>query len=173
MKLVVSTVILFGALLHSAFVTAECVTNRNADILITRPDSLYTDHDDTVSDNKVGLMWQKCTLGLTGPNCATEAAALILTWQAALAAANENTDYGYSDWRLPNKNELESLLEDACFSPAINETLFPNTQSNPYWSSSPYAGNSASAWGVNFLNGYVGDYDKYRGGYVRLVRDSQ
>jgi hypothetical protein len=167
------TLTLFIVALFSSQVFAECTTNRNANISITKPDSQYTDHGDgTVTDKQTGLMWQKCTLGLTGTSCAS-GTALTLTWQAALASANNNTDNGYSDWRVPNKNELESLVEDACSNPAINETVFPATVSSGYWSSSPYAGHGSVAWYVGFSNGGVNNNDKYYSDYVRLVRGSQ
>ncbi len=34
---------------------------------------------------------------------------------------------GFTDWRLPNIKELISLVEHQCASPAINETIFPDT----------------------------------------------
>lgn len=172
MKITLTSTLFIGALFSSQ-VFADCTTNRNTDILITKPDSQYTDHaDGTVTDKQTGLMWQKCTLGLTGANCATGAAS-TLTWQAALASANNNTDNGYSDWRVPNKNELESLVEQACASPAINDTVFPATVSDSYWSSSPYADKYSYAWDVYFNNGNVYGHVKSTSLYVRLVRGSQ
>jgi hypothetical protein len=167
------TYTLFIGALFSSQAFAECTTNRNANISITKPDSQYSDHGDgAVTDKQTGLMWQKCTLGLTGTSCAS-GAALGLSWQAALASANNNTDNGYSDWRVPNKNELESLAEDACYNPAINETVFPGTASFVYWSSSPVADFNASAWVVYFYDGSVVGNLKGSSYYVRLVRSSQ
>lgn len=54
--------------------------------------------------------------------------------------------------------------------PTIDTHIFPNTPSDFYRSSSTYAGNNGSEWGVNFSNGYNYydyKYDPYR---VRLVR---
>lgn len=166
-----------GFLITSIPSYAECITNRNADINITKPDSIYTDHGDgTVTDNETGLMWQKCPLGLTGNICLTNAVQ-NLSWQGALAAANANTDYGYSDWRLPNKNELESLVEDACHSPAINETIFRNPIVgnqiyDNYWSSSQAGSGQTTAWTVDFDGGGVYSGTKSMKRRVRLVRNS-
>ena len=170
MKITLTSTLFIGALFSSqVFAVSVC----NTDILITKPDSQYTVHGDgTVTDKQTGLMWQKCTLGLTGASCAA-GIALTLTWQAALASANNNTDNGYSDWRVPNKNELESLAEQACQGPAINKTVFPATVSNSYWSSSPYAYYNSYAWIVNFSYGNVDSNDRSYSGYVRLVRGSQ
>lgn len=170
MKPIISFIILLANVFTSTLVAAECTTSRNVDISITRPDSLYTDHGDgTVTDNATGLMWQKCSLGQAGSSCT--GTALRFTWQAALAVANNNTGSGYTDWRLPSKNELASLVEDACRGPAINETVFPATIGFVYWSSSPYAGNSEVAWMVYFNGGGVATLSKNNNSsFVRLVR---
>ena len=85
-------------------------------------------------------------------------------------AVNTSALCGFTDWRLPTKEELEGILASSG-SPRIDTTWFPNTQANAYWSSSPYVGYSDYAWLVHFGNGVVGGY--YRYGYnfhVRLVR---
>jgi hypothetical protein len=180
MKPIVIIVVYLGSLLANTSSFAECTTNRNSSITITKPDGLYVDHaDGTVTDKQTGLMWQKCSLGQTGGACSSGSIQLF-TWQAAIAAANENADYGYTDWRLPNTKELESLIEIACSSPAINETVFPNTGAGGYWSSSPHAGFGSAAWYVYFFDGSVSRADKgfeevrgVRGRFVRLVRGGQ
>ena len=55
--------------------------------------------DDTITDLATGLMWQKkdSTNGLT--------------WQAALAYAENLELAGYRDWRLPNAKELQNILD--------------------------------------------------------------
>jgi hypothetical protein len=155
----------------------------NADINITKPNSIYIDHlDGTVSDSETGLMWQKCSLGQTwdagvdansGSDDTCTGLAIRKSWNAALTAVqtvNGNTIYGYSDWRLPNKNELKSLVEKACYAPSINETLFPNFVSNYYWSSSPSALIGNIVWIVDFNVGIYLTNSKLNGSYVRLVR---
>lgn len=165
MKIIISAILFLSAMLTTQ-VFAVCNS------AITKPDSIYVDNSDgTVTDKQIGLMWQKCTLGLTGSNCGS-GTAINITWQAALSAANNNTDNGFSDWRLPNKNELISLMDEACYGNAINTTLFPGAAGN-YWSSSPYAGDNLSAWAIHLGNGSVSYYTKnWPGIGIRLVRDS-
>ncbi|MCI5219361.1 MAG: DUF1566 domain-containing protein, partial [Candidatus Electrothrix sp. LOE2] len=82
---------------------------------------------------------------------------------------------GVSDWRMPTRNELKSLVNYGRSWPAIDTGYFPNTvNSNSYvWSGSPYAGYSDFAWLVIFLNGYSA-YDNRDGNCaVRLVRGGQ
>lgn len=78
---------------------------------------------------------------------------------------------GGSDWRMPTYQELQSIVDYGRNDPSINPTYFPNTPVAIFWSGSPYAGNSSSAWNVYFSYGHV-DYGGYRGSAknVRLVR---
>ena len=85
-------------------------------------------------------------------------------------SVNTSALCGYTDWRMPTKDELSAILASSG-SPLIDTTWFPNTQASYYWSSSPYVGNSNYAWVVNFYNGYVDGYLRgYGYGHVRLVR---
>lgn len=93
-------------------------------------------------------------------------------WQPALQAAETHTFAGYSDWRLPNKNELASIVEEACVNPAINTLAFPNAHASYVWSSATYAYGSNGACYVHFNHGYVGSSNK-TDGHVRLVRGGQ
>ena len=84
-------------------------------------------------------------------------------------SVNTSALCGYTDWRMPTKEELQGILASSG-SPRIDTTWFPNTQASLYWSSSPYVGDSSYAWRVNFSSGSV--YYNYRYGslHVRLVR---
>jgi hypothetical protein len=139
---------------------------------ITRstPDKQFTINDDgTVTDNKTTLTWMRCSLGQVWEAGCTPQTATKLNWEDALTAANIT-----SDWRLPNIKELNSIAEQACDSPAINASIFPNTQSAYYWSSSPVASDDGRAWVVNFSKGGdVSSFNKSNDRFVRLVRGGQ
>jgi hypothetical protein len=143
-------------------------------IIAVNPNSNFTIHKDgTVSHNTTGLMWMRCSLGQKwdGKTCA--GSPTMYTWKEALQAGAHYEFAGYADWRLPNKNELESIVEERCYSPAVNSTVFLNTPPVFFWSSSPYAGFSQGAWSVDFGFGAVNASDKDGGIAVRLVRDDQ
>lgn len=146
----------------------------NSSITRTAPDSRYEliNGDAEVKDKYTDLIWQRCSLGQTwnGTSCTGNAA--TYKWASALQVA---TNMG-SGWRVPNVKELDSIIEQACYSPSINEVFFPNTVSSYYWSSSTVASSSLSAWFVYFSNGKnYAIIRAYKGSnnYVRLVRSSQ
>jgi len=110
--------------------------------------------DGTVTDTDSGLMWTQ----VPGP---------ATTWTGALTYAENLTLAGFSDWRLPNIKELQTLTDytlatattAASAVAPLNRVLFPTatTPATAYWSSTALrgGGNSApsSAWllelGVN------------------------
>ena len=155
--------------------TAAC----NNAIPKTTPDNAFTLHNNgTVTHNKTGLMWMRCELGQTWDGSTCSGSSQAYTWSAALQVAEGYAFSGYSDWRVPNKNELASIVELACYNPAINTLAFPNAQTNAVWSSSPDANTSGDygpiyAWYVGFGNGYVWPDSKIQTFHVRLVRGGQ
>jgi Protein of unknown function (DUF1566) len=141
--------------------------------------ALLDNGDGTVTDTVTGLMWDKCPHGQSDLSCAT-GAATPMTWADALAAAasaHTNRYKGHAGWRLPNKNELDSLVElGRATAPAINVVAFPTTPGQSFWTATTYtiANGYSSAWHVNFNDGDIGITDKSTGShYVRLVRNSQ
>ena len=134
--------------------------------------------DGTVTDTVTGLMWDQCSQGQSGGACAT-GTATTMTWSAALTAVVTaiNANYkGHADWRLPNKNELESLVDidiaDATV-PAVDLTAFPATPGARYWSSTTYMPNTAGVWIVDFSVGVISADIKTTNYAVRLVRSLQ
>ncbi len=128
----------------------------------------------TVTHTPTGLMWKQCNEGLTGSACASGSAP-YLPWADALSAAKNSAFAGYSDWRLPNKQELESLFDDRCYSPSINDAVFPGTVTDATWTSTTLAADTAKAWIVNFYGYGFPSVGVKSLGYVvvRLVRGGQ
>lgn len=110
-------------------------------------------------------VWTSSAAGLTSPSS--------MDWSTSITNC-EGLEYaGHSDWRLPNIEELMSIVDYEHSSPAIDTSFFPNMQSNYYWSGSSYAPYSYYAWYVNFYGGSVGSVGKYSSSYVLPVRSSQ
>ena len=95
----------------------------------------YTDStsSNSVTDNVTGLMWAKSYNGAGCRNGST------LNWYSAVSWAVGLTFDGYSDWRLPNITELQSIVvrDTTPGSPYINKTYFM-VISGTYWSSTTY-----------------------------------
>ncbi len=156
----------------------------NGQAAYTKPDARYTNHGDgTVTDRKTGLMWKRCHEGETWSGTACVASSPVtFTWQGSLQRAqqvNANTAgqrMGRTDWRVPNFQELASLIEDNCESPAINATYFgttPGTATYPYsyfWTSSPGAGTSGVI--IDFNVGTSSTQLKTNYNHLRLVRSA-
>ena len=120
--------------------------------------SRFVDNGDgTVTDNTLRLMWSKETNSSRNVN--HEKATQIC---AELALA------GHTDWRLPTREELLSIVDLTKHDPAVDKERFPDTQSAPYWTSTLCAWASSYAWIVNFYYGYASYY--HRGDGYALVR---
>jgi hypothetical protein len=122
----------------------------------------YVDnHDGTVSDTSTGLMWQQ------------EIPYIPMTWKQALSYCESLPLAGYTDWRLPTKKELRSLVDYSRYKPAIDTRYFPDTVSLFYWSSTTNAYATYAAWGEHFSDGY--DFSSYKSvyNYFRAVRGGQ
>jgi len=90
-----------------------------------------------------------------------------------VADVNATRLCGYSDWRMPSLQELQSIVNHDRYNPTIDPTYFPNTRSSFFWSGSPDAVSSDYAWSVSFGYGSDGyDIRSYRN-FVRLVRGGQ
>ena len=135
------------------------------------PSTRFTDNGDgTVTDNLTGLIWLKmasCNSDSTPPTTGT------LTWTNALTFCNALQDGGCGlsdgsaagEWRLPNRFELESLLDLAFKSPPLSNAsgtaqwsegdAFTGVTSSYYWSSTSVAGSTNNAWGVYMIYGYA------------------
>jgi hypothetical protein len=110
-----------------------------------------------VTDAITGLIWQY-------NNAPTKQ-----IWKDALSYC-ATVDYGtYKDWRLPNKNELMSIVNYARENSPASD--FPGLSSEWYWSSSSIANGSFFVWIVNFGDGVVSDVGKDdKTGNVRCLR---
>ena len=114
--------------------------------LIFNENDPTTAEDDTVIDPNTGLMWQRFVV--QGP----------MSWLQALAYCENLTLTGYDDWRLPDRHELQSLVDYNHFNPCLDENVFPEIYwtlhfSPYYWSSTTFIRFTDDAWRVNFITG--------------------
>jgi len=121
------------------------------------------DTDNIVIDNITNLMWQDTTEVADG--------SIVLSVQGAVNYCQNLTLGGFSDWRLPNIEELLNIVDRDNFQPAIDKTYFINTpDAQFYWSDTPTALRVDQTWTLYTEAGT----DHYRKStelhYVRCVR---
>ncbi len=149
-------------------IAQTCLTT----ITETTPSANFTDNGDgTVSDLTTGLMWMQCSVGQTFQNGTCTGDASELSWQQALQFAHGYQFAGLDGWRVPNVKELSTITERSCVRPSINETLFPATLSDDYWTSTPSVIDANRAWVVAFFNSSNSIKQKNLFVFARLVRD--
>lgn len=100
---------------------------------------LLDNGDGTITDKATGLMWMQNDNGEG------------VIWQDALVYAEESKLAGYSDWRLPNAKELQSIVDytrspagnnTAAIDPLFTASLIKNEAGEPdfpwYWTSTTH-----------------------------------
>ncbi len=124
------------------------------------------------------------TEGTTGLQWAQDAGGEAMVWDKANAYVRKLKIGGYSDWRLPTKEELESLLsyckskgispKDGGCADYYNKIGFKNVLSRDYWSSTTVTGDTGNAWIIRMWDGgMVGYFKGHIGGRVWPVRSGK
>jgi len=116
-----------------------------------------------VLDALTGLMWAR-NANLGGSK----------SWSSAIDYC-EALDYGgHTDWRLPNRRELMSLVSDGAFNPPLlADHPFNNVVGSFYWTGTSCFFDSTSAWIVSLYNGISDNKSKASSYYVWPVRGGQ
>jgi len=131
--------------------------------------------EDEVRDTKTGLIWQRCSLGQAwkkGKGCVGE---------IELIKRKEADEYASTlgnGWRVPNVDELLTLVDERCKMPVINSALFGKLHDTGeganYLTSSLYLEGDEVLpvlfYTIDFMHGVVDAHTKSYMGAVRLVR---
>jgi hypothetical protein len=146
-------------------------------------DLAYQDNGDgTITDLNTKLVWEK-----NSDDGTIHDQSNVYTWSDAfavkIAGLNAGSGFaGHTDWRLPNKKELESpanlerylpavsLAFDAACAPSCTVTTCSCTASDGYWSSTTYLHTPTQAWRVGFFDGSAYAGNKAALTNVRAVR---
>jgi len=153
----------------------------------------------TVTDITTNLQWQRFHVGQRWENEGVVGESDKLTFEQAAEVAQQCNYLGYTDWRVPTIDELNSLVYSSSGLPKTwNDTgnecegdyqrpticleAFPwpdyDDEEEMYshstvWSSSPYAYSSNYAWYISFYYGYTDHFNRANDEHVRLVRSGQ
>jgi hypothetical protein len=133
--------IVAGALSHARANTGPC------------PYALSTG---VATDANTSLTWQ------TMPPAGTSSFSQADNYCSTLPGTNP-------PWRLPTIRELQTLVHEGHFNPAIDTTTFTVGLELVFWASTPVAGQNL-VWGVNFADGQVLAYGQQEMHAVRCVR---
>lgn len=120
--------------------------------------------DDVVIDLATGLTWA-ADFSKAGCN-----GGVGLPWVDARNWARDLTFAGFDDWRLPNINELASIVDYSKGSPAIHDPPFADTLASYFFSSTTYKPSTTYAWCIYFNDGVSCKGRKVAGYYIRCVR---
>lgn len=114
--------------------------------------------NDLVLDWQYQLMWYRLPFGT------------VATWTLAVSGAEGQTTAGYTDWRLPNIKQLESLVNYG-MSDTMNYAPL-NISSTPYaniWSSTTNPNATTEAYRINPVNGNVNGLAKATAGVYYVI----
>jgi hypothetical protein len=112
-----------------------------------------------VIDHVTGLMWQQ------------SANVSPRIWDYAMTYCENLTLAGYTDWRLPTRIELQSIVDYTRSFPAIDTAVFTGTPDQySYWTSTLRAAASNSGWVIEPGTGIIIYEAKSYSGYSRCVR---
>ncbi len=104
--------------------------------------------------------------GSKGENCTGE----LCNTERYVNEVNKQGLCGATDWRLPSRKELHSIVHHGQSNPAIDLSFFPNTVSGGYWTATPAAAFPFNAWYVDFAAGWDFWDVKSNQQHIRLVR---
>ncbi len=155
----------------SQIVNTTATFGEDSDYTSTNQQSFTDNGNGTITDNVTGLMWQKTDAG-------------EMTWENAVNNASAQTTGGYSDWRLPNPQELFSIMNHENNGLAINTTYFPQNGAGAeyWWTRDVFGSSTTNVWCVN-AGGGLGPKPKsetisangtfrYHARYVRLAQNN-
>lgn len=150
------------------------------------------DNRNIVIEQTLNLMWQddESVVNITK------------NWEEAVESCHQLTYLGFHNWRLPDVEELISLIDESRYSPAVN-TQFKNVFHDRYWTNSTLTRDeylsitgdeyglgrsldalnesinghknmeTKNAWGIGFNGGLELPYDKSEKFHIRCVRDNK
>ena len=143
--------------------TTNCPSGQDGDLEkgVEWPSTRFTASNGTVTDNLTGLIWLQNAdvpeAQRTWAQAFSDVAELNSGGTMNEGKSSGDTSNGGShqiDWRLPNVEELSSLIDFGRFGPALPEGHpFANVQSSIYWTSTTRADITNFAWHVSLFNG--------------------
>ncbi|MFH0753804.1 MAG: DUF1566 domain-containing protein [Candidatus Omnitrophota bacterium] len=124
----------------------------------------------SVLDNNTGLIWEVKSPDEGDVNYAEDKYSWEKAGDVYIKALNKKKYGGFSDWRLPNKDELRSIIDYGKTGPSVDTHYFPHCKSDFYWTDVVYNMQKPFVWGIFFGLGSGICYTPSSERYVRAVR---
>ena len=124
-------------------------------ILATSTHAQFYKQGNLVTDLEQGIIWLRCSLGQRWDPSTEQCQGEVMRLSHAeidqvILQANQQLG---GRWRLPTLAELEGIVCLECPAPKIDAEVFPNTASEPYWTSEANWIAPRSRWSVSFMTG--------------------
>jgi len=150
--------------------------------------SFVDNGDGTISDLNTGLMWEKKSNDSSIHDVdrtyfwSKSGAFTVWDWLGLVNTEDGTGFAGHNDWRLPNRRELDSLVDFSHFNPSVVPAFNASctegcvltecscTALADYWSSTTSAASTTLAWAVEFARGAADNRGKATARAVRAVR---
>lgn len=141
--------------------------------------SFVDNGDGTVTDEVTGLMWEKLSDD-DGIHDADNAYSISDAVAVKIAMLNSEQFAGHDDWRLPNRNELATLINFGTLSPATYPefnadcstgcpaTVCSCTRNSTHWTSTSQHASPDYTYFVNFSQGDISQMQKVAGNTARV-----
>jgi hypothetical protein len=156
-------------------------TGQDGDVQAGIPRAWTDNGNGTVTDQRSGLTWEKLSDDGSIHDVDT-----LYTFDDAIgvkiAGLNGASFGGHNDWRLPNINEMRSLVDYSVSGPSVAAPFNAScaaactvltcscTASDVYWSSTSFAPAPLAAWIHEYNTGFIGVSSKNTPTRVRGVR---
>ena len=122
--------------------------------------------DGTITDNATGLMWVKDS-GAIGGDWGTAGNPSSKTWDDAIDLCNALDYAGHTDWRMPNRIELLSLIHHGKgAAPLMDENFFVMVSAE-YWTSTTYSLITGECFFIDFID--ATSNSKVKTGYKKTI----
>ena len=112
--------------------------------------------NETVKDNLTSLIWT-ANANTPGPTaCGPGVAKISYDSYLFVQCLNNYSYLGHNDWRVPNRKELQSLIDHSQSNPALPAgNPFTGVGSGTYWSSDTYINQCNLGWAIDMNTGLV------------------
>ncbi|SJZ85382.1 Protein of unknown function [Oceanospirillum multiglobuliferum] len=140
--------------------------------------------DGWIKDLKTGQTWMACAIGQVWAKGYCQGTALqfdLDSAQQVVQLSNQQQVFGFSNWRLPSIEELNTLVqcqsvvtelscEKVSNVPTIAQESFTNTPASQFWSSTEAKDDQAFYYALTFRYGLVQKWHKNSQFALRLTR---